>query len=146
MSYSIHIGNATSEFSKDDGYLSARWVVEPATHPAAPTFPNDDMTGNSNSRHPSYSAWDDFCRATGLHDMFFGEENEGLMREHPGCVMLTEMHAQTITAALAAYQSEATKPPGFTDGHSPHLARILWLEFWVRWALENCETPAIQNT
>jgi hypothetical protein len=28
-------------------------------------------------------------------------------------------------------------------GHDACLARLAWLRFWIRWALENCAQPAV---
>jgi hypothetical protein len=145
MGYSIRIGNAVPEFSKEDGELYACWVVKSATSDEAPTFINDQMTGNSNGRHPSYSGWGDFCDATGLGDLFY-KKWEGLIYKHPGCVMITEDHYAEVHNALERYQKIATKPPGFADAYDPQLARLMWLDFWMRWALDNCETPAIYNS
>lgn len=152
MGYTITIGNAKPEFSKNDGELWARWSVDGKTSDEAPTFPHDEMTGNSNSRSPSYTGWADFCRAVGLYDMFL-EKWEGLMSEHPGCKMLQPEHLLQVQAALTKWKRTATLPPGFegwrgedAGKHDPMLARLLWLEFWMKWALENCETPAIENT
>lgn len=160
MGYTLTIGNAKPFHSKDDGELYACWDVEGMTHADAPTFANDEMTGNSNSRSPSYTAWKDFAVATGLDDLFF-EKWEGLLRSHPGCVMLTQAHAKAITEALARYTR--SKPAGF-DGfpkfneatkelvtpdagkYDAHLARLLWLQWWVTYAVEHCETPALRNT
>lgn len=153
MGYYIEIGNAVPEFSKEDGELYACWVVEGATSDEAPTFICDQMTGNSNGRHPSYSGWRDFCDATGLADLFY-KQWEGLIYKHPGCVMITEDHYAEVHSALEDYKKTATKPPGFGDwkddsnemAHDPQLARLMWLDFWMRWALDNCETPAIYNS
>jgi len=44
----------------------------------------------------------------------------------------------------------STRPMDKSD-NLPHedldatLARLTWLEFWIRWALDNCEHPAIYN-
>jgi hypothetical protein len=152
MSYTFTIGNAVPEFSKDDGDLSARWVVEGKTLPEAPEFPHDTMTGQSNRRSPSYSGWHEFCKAAGVYDVFY-DERGNLQAGHPGCAMLTESDYERVKVALAAWRTHATKPPGFSgwnnedEGKYDHvLARLIWLEFWMRWALDNCETPAIQNT
>jgi hypothetical protein len=161
MGYTIIIGNATPEFSKDDGDLYARWTVEGKELPDAPTFPHDEMTGNSNVRSPSYSGWADFCREAGLHDLFL-LQHDGLMGEHPGCQMVKPSDLQFVQAALTKRKQTSTLPPGFSDvkfnkdsqswenidegKYDAALARLLWLEFWMKWALENCETPAIQNT
>ena len=160
MGYTLTIGNAEPVHSKDDGELYAAWDVIYITSDDAPTFPNDEMTGNSSQRSPSYSAWAEFCRAVGLYELFY-DKYDGLLASHPGCVMLTQSHADQIAAALAAYPR--TLPPGFAEW--PHfdeatgtlwtpdegkydakLARLLWLDYWVRYALTNCETPALRNT
>jgi hypothetical protein len=150
MSYSIKIGNAVPFHSKDEDELYASWVVESATSDDAPTFINDQMTGNSNGRHPSYSGWSDFLKKTDLGDLFYKD----LMEQHPGCVQIKPEHYERVHSALEDYQKIATKPPGFGDWmnnvdgsqYDPYLARLIWLDFWMKWALDNCETPAIQNT
>lgn len=151
MGYNITIGNAVPYHHKEGGYLDAGWTVESHTSDDAPAFPNDDMTGNGNARYPSYSAWAGFARATGLTKLFFGDE--GLMTQHPGCALLTQEHRAVVAAALAEYRARAWKPPGFEGwngedkGKYDHqLARLIWLDYWIGWALDNCETPAIRNT
>jgi hypothetical protein len=162
MGYTLSIGNAKVESGNEYGELWARWSVEAATHPDAPTFPNDDMTGNGNHRSPSYSAWAEFARNTGLETLFF-DKDAGLIAKHPGCVPLTEAHHTEVLAALNRWRATAEKPPGFSgigalnektrqwetpdQGRYDHtLARLLWVEWWMRWALQNCETPAFENT
>lgn len=154
MGYDIKVGNAVPHHDKDDfPTLSARWVVEHQTLDEAPSFEGDEMTGKSNLRSPSYSTWHDFCKDTGLYDMFF-EDYDGFFANHPGCKGITQHDADEVTAALVRYRAKAKLPPGFEkewgyDG-PPHfdynLARLIWLEFWMQWAVKNCESPAIQNT
>lgn len=143
MGYTIKIGNAAPEFIRDmeNEELYARWIVEDATSDDAPTFDNDMMTGNRNRRLPSYTGWADFLDATGLGGLF-----SVLFASHPGCVILNQSHYEEIHKALEDYKATATNPPGFFHGQDYNLARLMWLEFWVRWALENCETPAIYNS
>jgi len=162
MSYSIYIGAGEPEHDTEDCQLSARWVVESVTHDEAPEFPNDAMTGKSNSRHPSYSGWSDFCDEAGLYDLFFDKE-VGLMSSHPGCEMIQERHVAEVKKALCRWRKSAVKPPGFSgfgvynkvtecwettdEGKYDHiLARLIWLDYWMTWALETCEVPAIHNT
>ncbi len=168
MGYSITIGNAVPVHSKEYGELSARWCVEGVRLPDAPTFPNDDMTGDSNGRHPSYSGWAEFCREAGgdINHLFYGSDPQaggGLLERHPGCVPLTQEHLDVVRAALARRRKSSSKEPGFAgepiyeagkftgrfvdeDRYDGILARLIWLEFWMAWALANCETPAIENT
>lgn len=168
MSYSIYIGNTTMRPVEDEEVVTAyarltsgktcyyEPVVKEMRHPNAPTFPNDEMTGNSNGRHPGYRAWAEFCEVTGLEDLFFNREH-GLMREHPGHAELHLEHVSTIHQALLRWQeAHPDANPGFerfswddeTDeemGYDPILARLIWLEWWMTWALANCEHAGIWN-
>jgi hypothetical protein len=162
MGYTIRIGNAKPEFSKEDDELHACWSVEGMASDDAPTFSHDEMTGNGNARSPSYSGWADFCREAGIYDMFL-EKYEGLLDPHPGCKMLKDHHLTQVQAALQRWRPRTDKPPGFEGWpelnkatgeyeaidrgkYDSTLARLIWLEFWMTWALKNCETPAIENT
>ena len=153
MGYTFTIGNAVPKFSKEYfPYLSAGWRVESARHNEAPTFPGDEMTGDGNDRSPSYSVWDDFCRSVGLYDLFYDERGH-LHAGHPGCIGIDQGFAAAVHSARLSYEANATLPPGFhgwsyegPHEYDGHLARLIWLDWWVQWALANCETPAIQNT
>lgn len=149
MGYTITIGNATPWHEKDDG-LRAGWSVELVKHEGAPAF--GDPTDQENQRCPSYTAWADSMRALGLFDLFLHRE-EGLMRPHPGCNEITAGHVAMVKAAvLRRRESNGGRPAGFWEddgidnGNDPDLARGLWLEYWMEWAVANCETPAIQNS
>jgi hypothetical protein len=153
MGYTFTIGNAVPRHDKSDfPHLWAEWKVQKASHPEAPTFPNDAMTSNGNARSPSYGVWSEFCREVGLYDFFY-DSRGNLHAGHPGCIGLTKEDADAISAALTRYRAKAKLPPGFEgwgykgpDRYDAWLARLIWLDWWTRWAVENCETPAIQNT
>lgn len=151
MGYTFTIGNAVPKFSKDCfPDLEAYWDIDGLTRDDAPSFPND--TDQRNMRSPSYSVWHNFCKNTGLYQLFYNEDGN-LWANHPGCVGITKEDADIVSAALAKYKLTATLPPGFEEGwnhtgpanYDYDLARLIWLEWWMRWAVENCETPAIQN-
>jgi hypothetical protein len=120
----------------------------------APTFPHDEMTGKGNYRYPGYSGWADFCREAGLYDLFLDRDGgEALMQNHPGIARLHPEHLTRIRAALKARRRTSTLPPGFAgwngedEGKHDHiLARLIWLEYWMDWALRECERPAIFNS
>ena len=154
MGYTFTIGNASPSHNKEYfPELYASWEVAPAKSDDAPIFPGDEMTGNGNSRSPSYSVWFDFCCVTGIRGIFY-DNHDRLHASHPGCIGITKEAADFVTSALAEYKSKATLPPGFEDdfmhkgpaNYDYHLARLMWLEYWMQWAVKNCETPAIQNT
>lgn len=170
MGYTFKIGQYTpvpdsyEDEDEDGNTIIVEYVghdVESATSDDAPTFPNDELTGNGNSRHPSYSAWSDFCKEVNIYDFFYTSRGH-LKAEHPGVQYLTEDDAKYLTEKLEVYKLGAILPPGFAgfpvydplaDDHvSPdegkydhQLARLMWLEFWVNWAVKNCENPAIVN-
>ena len=147
MGYYIAIGNAVPKFDKDDGELYARWVVEETSNENAPSFIGDVCTENRNIRLPSYTGWGEFCDKVGLTELFY-DRYEGLFRQHPGCVMITQEHYQTVVDALEEYQKHTKRPPGYDEfgNYDYNFARLMWLEYWMKWALENCETPAIFNS
>jgi hypothetical protein len=156
MSHDIYIGQAEirvpARADVEAGHVEndLRVVVETHDEPGAPEFPGDEMTGRGNHRHPAYSAWSEFCDATGLAGMFFDRER-GLMREAPLTVALLPAHLAAVRAARERWV--AARPdavPGFgCDGagreYDAVLARLLWLEYWIGWALATCEVPAIYN-
>lgn len=170
MSYDIYIGNAVleSEWSVEDGPF-AEWVVACMSHPEAPAFPFDEMTGNGNGRHPSYSGWSDFCEATGLYAMFYGvpipdrqRHEGGILSRHPGIVPLTPLMLSSVTDARERRRARCERDgavPGFdftpawnapdkddgVRGRDSNLARLIWLEWWMTYALAHCERPAISN-
>lgn len=166
MGYNFTIGNAVLEYTAGDEHM--RITVESAVNDNAPN--HCPYTGKGNSRSPSYSGWSDFCKTAGIEELFYGkgwsrEESryldcpEGfhretpLLAEHPGAFPLTaDDLAYIIKARVRREQSNRGRPPGFwgddnvDNGNDHALARLLWLEFWIDWALKNCERPAISNT
>lgn len=172
MSYDILIGNAEleSEWSADDAdEITAEWVVKIRGAEGAPAFPYDFQPG-ANIRSPGYSQWSEFCEATGLYMLFYGiavrddkQHYGGILSSHPGIVPLMPIMLAVVSEARAKW--EAANPgaiPGFdyvpmwmdrskthTDdgvrGRDGILARLLWLEWWMTWALANCERPAVYN-
>lgn len=161
MSYDIYIGNADLDYDADPDYPRVVVGVEPEVHPDAPEFPGDKMTGKGNSRHPGYSNWTDFTRQTGLYDLFFSHET-GLMRQHPGAQVLLPAQVQAVELERKAWEdSHPDSKPGWCmcekcnnfhrEKDKEHreldgtLARLLWLEWWMKWALDNCDMPTIHN-
>lgn len=189
MSYDIYIGEAVMNLPNPEEHNGLAVEVRGHREPDAPTFPNDDMTGNGNSRHPGYSQWGNFTRTAGIHDLFFDKE-EGLMRKHPGCFLLRQRDLDRVRFALDQWRIKHRETvPGFGDREhfeqeiarikswlgsaepdracvaarlvaehhrnlaalpptgtfDPILARLIWLEWWMAWALKNCTTPAIHN-
>lgn len=166
MGYNITVGNARINYDAAELYM--RLDCEGAENDAAPD--HCPYTGKSNCRSPSYTGWSDFCKDAGIAEMFYGqgwsrderrnlECSEGFYREspiisgHPGIQPIGQGDLDYVRAArIRREQSNGGKPAGFwnddgTDnGNDYCLARLLWLEFWIEWALKNCQYPAIHNS
>ena len=159
MGYNLTIGNAipTRPDPSDGNEGDFGWTVNMEQHPDAPCAPNDTNPGAS-IRWPSYSGWAGFARAVGLYDILIQKDTPGsLMRSHPGVAPIFPMHRERTRATLAAYR---VLHPGIVAGFSDDpfeddtvairaaatLARLEWLDWWIGWALDNCENPAMANS
>ena len=164
MGYTFTIGEA--EIESFDDYIRIGAVG--AVDMDAPA--HDDFVGQSNSRSPSYTGWSEFCREAGITELFYGqgwsrEERRHLepsatfhresiyLAEHPGCARIIPGDLTYVREARKAYlEKNPGAVPGFQDeigvdnGTDSTLARLIWLEFWLDWALKNCKIPVIQNT
>lgn len=152
MGFSIHIGNGEMQ-PVDHPTKYARVIrstnvyydviVKKVKRPEAPVFVGDIFTQNSNSRYPDCCDWSDLCRKAGLIDLFFGEQ--GLTREH-GFQDLHFHHTVAIQNALSDWKARHPDTvPGFGTSYDDILARLEWLNWWVQWALTNCEHAGIYN-
>ena len=155
MGYTLKIGQLEKVVDEDYHYDSAKsFRLE-----NAPAF--GEPTDYTNSRWPSYSAWHNFSRFVDLEDLFYNKDT-GLIRKHPGCVVLTQEHKKEIDEA---YQKFYQKYPDCRPGYSPNIneskgiyedkswpeensyaVRLEWLKFWVDWALENCSESVFYNS
>ena len=168
MSYSIYIGKAVISYSNDDGDAYVSVEAEREINESAPNFGYGDVSGIGNCRKPGYCQMANFCRETGLYSLFYDDEN-GILRNHPGCVALEERHLKAIVAAKEKWESDhkeckeklpykSTQPENYNDmnweerkayeekqGFDWVYARLVWFEFWMNNALKNYEMPVISN-
>jgi hypothetical protein len=156
VSYSIYIGQGHGKAKMVNGVLDvSKMKVPEIIREDAPDIPNDLFTAKGNGRHPGYSQWHGFTEEAGLEDMFY-HPVDGLLRPHPGTRLLTPSHRDSIKEARKRW--EETHPnaiPGFWEDYEPTeeekdycaiLARLIWLDYWVSWTVENCEFPCMQNS
>jgi hypothetical protein len=166
MGYTFVIGELFwEEYQEEDdwGNIISVEKIEAATEHTssdAPVFgaPSDGVS----MIYPSYGVWEDFVDYVGLRELFYGTEKYGatrthteytpLLREHPDCVPLCDRHLQEVDRALTDFYKKYPEiVPGYTgldddtSIYSASLARLLWLHFWIKWALNNCKSPMFQN-
>ena len=132
-------------------WLDGYWTIKTVNSATAPVFENDEFTGTSNRRSLNFAVFPNFTHQVGL-GTFMG----GLMGK---MTRLNDYHGMKISKALRDYQKanpNATNP-GFEDSdynrcadyvvkHTEaeyHLARLIWLEYWVITALETLDEPYI---
>ncbi len=151
MSYSFHIGEGKWNSKEKMNCVSIHAEDD------APVIEGDHRTENRNERHPGYRTWDEFCEATGLHDLFFRDKDR-LIQEHPGSVRLNLRHLKVIREAVERFKKvQGNARPRFcscsseeycecgTTHADAHYARLIWLLWWIHWALRNCRNPTFQN-
>lgn len=174
MGYTLRIGELSVEYVNDEGEPRINLSALPIRRDDAPAF--GEPTDYENQRWPSYSGWSEFAEDFGLYSLFFGVEGPGsrgsqdrvrddaLIANHPGCVPLTERHRREINDALARWKEkhpdarptfgrpppEGTHPFMWEDTDNPiengKMTRMVWLAYWVNWAMDNCERPVFENT
>lgn len=160
MGYTLTIGEAKPcpPDPSDEPGGSFTWDVDEMSHDDAPRAPNDANPG-ANFRWPSYGVWADFARDVGLYDMLIDRDGEGtLMPRHPGIAPLYPWHRDRVSAALADFRAKHPAAVArFSDnpmggdadpmaGANASLARLEWLDWWIRWAIDNCKHPAMSNS
>lgn len=145
MGYNLYIGEG--RLAQCEPGEELRCEVTPGQSDDAPVFPGEDYNVQVGIRWPSYSVWAEFARSVGLYPMFYDEE-DGLLRPHPGVRRLSESHRLQVAAALLKYRErhpDAVPQFAVSDEDST-LARLVWLDFWIGWALKNCALPAFGNS
>lgn len=161
MGYSLTIGELEVQYSReheDNPYVCCSAKSE--KHDAAPAF--GEPTDHTSERWPSYGGWHDFAEFVGLEKLFFGrdERDDALIANHPGCVPLTETHRREVNAAFEAFKirypnavptyGEKQERSWQTDPNNPeenaYMCRLVWLHYWVNWAIDNCERPVFENS
>lgn len=138
MGYNIYIGE---RIQHEDGH----WIVREVEQDRAPCWRSSDhdqdLSGHSNGRHPSYRQLTHFARRTGLQGLFVD-----LLDEHPGIVDLTQDHLDAVQTALERWQRQhPDRVAGWLPGEDSDLARLLWYRWWMAWALQHCERPSVWN-
>jgi hypothetical protein len=146
MGYTITIGELEIEKCPEDGIDSdcLRFGAKGERHYASPSF--GEPTDFTNSRWPSYTAWAETMRTAGLHEaMFYGGT---LIGGHPGVRLVTPELRDAVSNALAGLRARFPgREPAFDDtDEGCAMARLTWMDYWLRWALANCETPVIANS
>lgn len=146
MGYSIYIGEASFETGLEYGDNDIYITVKEIESEDAPYWEGEDISGKTNGRHPSYTAFSRFCDLGGVRDLFFNEQH-GLMRSHPGEVVLQKKDYETIKNARIEYQQNNPEAvAGWSEDKDDILARLIWFEYWFKWALDNCKMPIIKNS
>lgn len=147
MGYTITIGELEVVPAPDDGIDSdcILFSAVGVTLVDAPAF--GEPTDNTNSRWPSYSAWADTMRDTGLYDVFYHDSGT-LIGNHPGVRLVTSELVARVELALSSYRiSHPQAAQSFDDtDESANLCRLIWLDYWLRWSFTNCKTPVIANS
>lgn len=147
MGYSITIGELDIQKNPEDGLeASCLWFSAIGVSiDGSPAF--GEPTDSTNQRWPSYSAWSNFMDYVGLTDVFFFDGN--LIGGHPGVRLVTNNMVSRIKEAREKLESMDEPPLPTMENYTEkngYYCRLIWLEYWCEWAIENCNTPVIANS
>ena len=109
----------------------------------APDLPNS-WHGRTNVHTIRYGQLDAWVGRVGLADLL-AHDGDLLQDGHPGWVMLRPAHLLRVQQALRSAQARATLPAGYGEGHDSDLARLVWLEWWIRYGLATWKQPMFAN-
>jgi hypothetical protein len=125
------------------GDINGGQIAE-VTSEQAPAIEGAGPHSRMNKSQPSYAGMEDLCSLIGLRQMFFEE----LLVKRPGVAPITARHARAVSLARQRYQRDhpQAQPRYEQSDEDGHLARLVWLEWWMQWALEHCHHPGIQNS
>lgn len=147
MGYSITIGELSIDAAPEDGVECSciNFSAKGVAIEGSPAY--GEPTDGTNQRWPSYSSWSNHLENAGLYDVFFFGGH--LIGGHPGVRLVTKELLERISKAKADLESEhpnieATMQP-YTDINGTY-CRVIWLEYWCKWAIENCTVPVIANS
>lgn len=159
MGYNLYIGEKHVEIY-DEGTEDecTRVTADGQYHDDSPAF--GEPTDFTNTRWPSYSAWADFARKSGLWGFLFEDARGNIRGGHPGYFDLTAADVVTVSKALhiarkrypeaAKLVDEGWKYTSMMDDEPVKgfglVSRATWLHYWVKWAVENCKNPVFANT
>jgi len=119
MVYDMMIGEKVLQSGEGTVNVSVTRVE----HPDAPNcLP---LTGKRNFRSAPYLGWEEFAEQVNLSDLLLPAGDRG----H---VELEQQHLDQVVAARTAYVDKT---------HYNYTDRLAWLEFWMQWALTNCNNP-----
>lgn len=148
MGYSITIGELLVETYPDEAMECSglRLTAKSVRRDDAPAY--GEPTDFTNERWPSYSAWHDFAESAGIFELLF-DYGGNLIGGHPGVRLITVDMLNIVEAARINMESREPKPQSTMENYTREngaYCRLLWLEYWMRWAIENCKTPVIANS
>lgn len=122
-------------------------TVRAEVHPEAPTFPGDIRQLNSLQR--PHTDWKSFAQTMALEDTLFGAPR-GWASQWGWVAPLRREQAMKVRGARLVAEKElyrdvvpAFGPPGDFSNYSVHFATIIWLDWWVSWAFQNCQRPGV---
>ena len=143
--YGITIGNAVLTGRIEENVFVSGWeVAETDIVPDNyPKFKGDLVPLNYRLEHKG--CWREFCNITALDKLFYGEGEAFGMGKNARTTPLEEEHLAEVSQALISYKiAFKDTTPGYGPYQDRNLARLIWLEYWMAWALESCEYPAIE--
>ena len=161
MGYTFKFGNFYADIYPEERRVSVTVTTNGLPDPINPPYDSSGYMTRGSHCAPSYSAWTDFTRQHGLHDVFFLEgptpwwtDNEGnsfepLLIRHPGAQPLDQAHLDRFLRAQQAHKvsydqaaeaieawdarRQARREQGAKVDHDDQLATPYWDAIRLNW-------------
>jgi len=158
MGFDFRVGEAIIDHQQEDYLCSID--VKKVNVKEAPIF--NKYWGQTNKIHVSYGGWKEICRFIRLEDLFYDTDADYcLLQSHPGCVPITPFHLTVLNNRYSEYLVRCPSAiPTFGNINKTNMLEgdksnpiennmlcwLVWLIFWFKWALNNCERPVFCNS
>ena len=129
----------------DEDEPNGRLTVEYTVDPAAPDS-EWYREGFANLRDRGANSWEDFFQKAGLSAWFLSEI-EPHLNEMPFVIPVKREWAKIISAAAQAYFDQTADPAHKSletqVEEKECLLGLIWMRFWIDWALQNAAEPSL---
>jgi hypothetical protein len=118
---------------------TSAWDVERDNAPDAPVFENDEtLEPLSNWRYINLRVWRSMAEVCGISGWL-----SPLLKSSDVIHALTAEDYRIINEAYLLRSAFREGEPGWGDEGDEYLARLIWLRFWIRRALDHGEHPSL---
>jgi len=163
MGYTVAIGDLKHHEPEYDEDRHEFLYTTGAVYTTHVDAPNEAYLGRCNTRSPTYSVWSEVCNDLGLKGLLNNSPTSSKGFNAKEVIMIDEEFVKEFTILAELFRkNNPTIVPKYTDDTPDttdttdeemkymvlcgSMVRLVWLEFWIDWAVKNCKTPVMVTT